>query len=61
MKSPRYKATIQAAEKPWDTDTDELPANRLIEISIIAAIAIALGLSGRVTALISNEEDRLSN
>lgn len=57
MKPPRYKATIRAAEKPWDTETAELPSNRLIEISIIAAVAIALGLSGPVTALVSQEED----
>lgn len=39
------------------SDDEEHSTNRVVEISIIAAIAIALGLSGRLSALIRYDDE----
>ena len=61
MQFPRCQATIRSANRPWDSHTDDLSSAQLVDISIIAAIAVALGLSGRLTATVSYEDDLVSD
>ena len=58
MHFPRRKATVQTSDPMAASDGEELSTNnRVVEISIVAAIAIALGLSGPLSAVITYKDD----
>jgi hypothetical protein len=57
MHFPRRKATIRTSDPVTASDSEEASSNRVVEISIIAAIAIALGLPGRLSAVITYKDD----
>ena len=61
MQFPRCQATIRSANRPWDFRKDEVSSEQLVDISIIAAIAATLGLSGRLTAIVSYEDDLIAD
>lgn len=61
MKLPSCKATIQNSRQPWRRDENELDENRLMDISIIATIAASLGISGRISAIISYDDNLASD
>ena len=58
MQFPRCQATIRMADRPRGSRGDDVNPNQIVDISIIAAIAVALGLSGQLTAQVCYEDDR---
>ena len=57
MQIPRCQATIRSANRPWESPKDDLSSAQLVDISIIAAVAVALGLSGQLTARVTVENE----
>ena len=57
MQVPRCQAIIRMADRPWGLHGDDVSPNQMVDISIIAAIAVALGLSGRLTAVVDYDDE----
>jgi hypothetical protein len=61
VKLSSCKATIRNSRQPLRRDENEIDESRLIDISIIAAIAVSLGISGHISAIISYDDNLASD
>ena len=61
MQFPRCQATIEMADRPRARRGDDISPDQTVEISIIAAVAVTLGLSGQLTALVSYEDELIAD
>ena len=57
MQFPRCQATIRMADRSWENLKGDVGPHQIIDISIIAAIAVAIGLSGQLTAQVCYDDD----
>ena len=57
MHFPWRTVTVQTSDPIAASDGEEPPTNRVVETSVIAAIALALGLSGPLSAVITYKDD----
>ena len=49
------------AVRSWEHRKGDIGPDQIIDISIIAAIAVTLGLSGRLSAIVSYEDDLIAD
>ena len=61
MQFPRCQATIRMADRPRGSHGDDVSPNQMVDISIIAAIAVALGLSGQLSAVVTYDDELVAD